>query len=208
MKLMSFAAYVESGRKAKHEVLDRQENSGPAESKAAADSDLREQSHREGYEQGYAVAVAEFEELLHSLHSTEADRLEAAKREVLANEAAVFRRYATRELAKFRGEIEGQVSSVLECLFGTGVERRARAETTKLLRDLCSIWNVEEIRIRGEQKHVDVIRQELGSFSQFVSFEISDEPDLSISFNQTTVRTQISDWKQKVERLIEADPHV
>lgn len=202
MKAVPFAAYLESRRRnlepaeAAPQPVDTEEPAPPLDLEA-----MQAQARQSGYDEGYAAAVAKYEKRLAAQQEGEGERIEAAKKQTLVREANAYKRLAAREFEKMRSEIEAQISTILKSLFGAAFEQKASQETIKLLRELLDIRKVGEIRVSANQKLVDAIREGLGASAHLVSFDVADQPDISISFGQTRIRTQISQWKEKLEQL-------
>jgi hypothetical protein len=210
VKSISFGAYVKSLRYGSGE--SGEDESQPIRNEmqeASIDIEaITNRAYRLGYDEGYSSASAEYEDRIAKQQEAEIKKIEAARNEILVREASVYKRRAVREFGEMRHEIETQIMSVLISLFGAAIERRASEETVKMLQAIIDIRKVGEIRLCGAQKYIDAISEGLGAAAQFVSFEVADQPDVSVKFEQTTIDTQISLWKEKLDRLLEVELNV
>lgn len=209
MKAVPFAAYVQARRSHMPEADIAPAIADIVEVEPAPDLEsIREEARTAGFAEGYAAAVAEYEQKLAAQESSIADRIEAARHQTIAREAGVYKRQVARELGKARKEIEAQIAPVLKSMFAGAVEQRACEETRATLRELLQMRKLGDIQIAGPEKYLRAIREGLGGAAEDINFVSADQPDISISFGQTTIRTQIAKWKERLEQLPGAETHV
>jgi hypothetical protein len=156
-------------------------------------------AYERGRSEGYAAALADYEQRLNSEKNRWSVQLDE-ERHNLRNEAA----------AKIAGEIEevgnqleakvaGVVARILEPLISSAMQKQAVANFVEQLSTIASDSRRPVLRVTGPSDLLELVRSKLGVRSIAVELRAAPVAEVSITLDQIVLESQVKLWTERLK---------
>lgn len=166
------------------------------------------QEQDDGYERGradgYASALAEFEQRLEQEKLVLATQA-ADERQQLLNETAVKLAGDITEMGdQLQGRIAGVAARLLEPLISNAVQKQAVASFIEHLSSITTDSRRPVLRITGPSELLELIRSKLGVRAIASELRAGPETEASIVVDQIVLETQLKIWTERLKMAVQS----
>jgi len=162
----------------------------------------------DGYErgraEGYARALAEFEQRLE--HDKQALAAQAAdeRRQLLNETAANLAGDITEMGDQLQGRIAGVAARLLEPLISNAVQKQAVTSFIEHLSAIATDSRRPVLRITGPSELLELIRSKLGVRAIALELRAGPEAEASVIVDQIVLETQLKIWTERLKTAVQS----
>lgn len=118
----------------------------------------------------------------------------------------IFKGSLERELARYRRDLESNLSIIMRSLLEKSIFLRNKNEITRTIRSLVEISGSATITVTGSKILNEALRQKFSSSLSKIRFIENDEtPDVTIETDQTLISSKIENWRKRIDTLFLAE---
>jgi hypothetical protein len=108
-------------------------------------------------------------------------------------------------LVRMEADLSESVARILHPFVAQALREQALAELKEALATLLTGAGGKFIRIAGPEDMLSVIETELGSRATVIEFVPSDDVEVILAAQDTTVQTQLNSWLSRLEQALKAE---
>ena len=159
-------------------------------------------AYQRGMADGYAAALAEYEQRLNDEKDKFSARLEEERNSQLHESAATIANNVHEVGMQLEARIAGVTARILEPFISNAVQRQAVAGFVEKLSAIASDARRPALRIKGPSELIELVRSKLGARS--ITLELRTEPvaEVSIAVDEIVIETQVKIWADRLKLAV------
>jgi hypothetical protein len=157
-----------------------------------------------GRTEGYAAALAEYEQRLHAEKEAWNVQLDEERYGIRIETAARIAGDIEAVGNQLEAKIAAVVARILEPLISSAVQKQAVASFVEQLSTLASDIRRPVLRITGPSELLDIVRSKLGVRAISVELRVAPVTEVSMTLDQLVMESQVKLWTDRLRFAVQA----
>lgn len=171
--------------------------SNDREKQAGAEHDSIEAAFARGHEEGLTAGRAEWASKLDEERAAATARLEEERAAWSSEEGARLGDAIVTAFQTLETQVGDAVAAILTPILEEELRKRAVEDLTQTLARLMAS-NQRILKLSGPEDLLETLHQSLGAEASAIAFETSQDIDVRVVAEQTTIETQLSAWMRRI----------